>query len=207
MNPNNESAVLIGASQSGKTTYAKQLIKILRHAKHNVIILDPHFKFTALAPQAVVRNLNQLTGEGLQILQPFEFTNVNAEHEFFKRLLHHARALSTLVNFVLVIDELHNWFKTKQSNVAELEWWCRNCHNRQCSYLGIFQAPSEVPNYIVRNAAHRFILYLDLPTDQDYMKKFIGKEIYQFSKGEIPQFMGIYKKQGSDPERFEVDDS
>ena len=202
--PHVQSVAIIGASQHGKTEHAKWVVKILRSGNHNVLILDPNFKFTALAPRAIIKNLNEVTGQGLQILQPHQHKSIPAMHQFFADL---CSLMHSKKNIVFVIDELHNWFATKQTPVNEMELFCRNCHNNRSSYVAIFQAPAEIPNYILRNAEHRFCLYLDLPTDIDYMVKFIGKVVTQFPKGEIPKYSGIYKRQGEKPEMFEVQKS
>ena len=199
--PRTQSVAIIGASQHGKTEHAKTIVKILRSGNHNVLILDPNCKFTSLAPQAIIKNLNEITGIGLQILQPYPANTIQAMHQFFKDLCSLVRTFNPLV---FIIDELHNWFPTKQTPINELELLTRNCHNFKSSYVAIFQAPAEIPNYILRNAEHRFCLYLDLPTDIDYMKKFIGAAVEKFPKGEIPKYKGIYKRQGEEPQIFEV---
>lgn len=199
--PKTESIAIVGASQHGKSEHAILLSKILIHGGFNVLILDPNRRFTSLNPNAVIHTLSDIKMEGLQILQPYPFETLEQTHQFFVDL---CLQMHRLNNVVFVIDELHNWFKNKWQSINALELFMRNCHNQNSSYIAIFQAPSEVPNYVLRNARHRFCLYLDLPTDIDYMKKFVGKEVNGFVENTVPRFTGFYKQQGEPLLLFKV---
>lgn len=201
--PKTESMSMIGASQTGKTTHAITISKMLGDNDYNVIILDKKWKFTAVDPSKVIHTLSDIRPKGLQILQPYKFDSPQQMHQFF---LDFCWVAYSLWNVIIVIDELHSWFKNKWVSIPSLELYARECHNQKSSFIAIFQAPSEVPNYILRNSEHRFCLYLDLPTDIDYMKRFIGKEVNEFltSTEMRDNYEGFYKKQGQPIKKFSV---
>lgn len=200
-NPKKQSVIIAGASQTGKTTEAITKCKILEMANYNILILDKKRKFTKLDPTKVIHTISDITAKGLQILQPHKFTSPQQMFQFFEDL---AWVCYSYWNLILVVDELHSWFKDKRTHIPSFEMYCRECHNQNSSFIAIFQSPSEVPNYVMRNAYHRFVLYLDLDQDIDAMKRVIGKEMKLFSEGSIPQYQGLYKEQGKPVLQFEV---
>lgn len=194
--PYKENVCILGAAQHGKTTEAINLAKMLVGNFFNVIIHDFHCRFTTLNPFSVKRFLHELTGIGLEIFQPpirtrEEFDNFCAKVLTFK-------------NTVAIIDELHNYCE-KNSHPKNLKLLFENCNNRSIGYVAILQRPAEVPNFVLSNSTHRFCLYLDLPTDIVYMKKWIGKDVENFASDSIPKFEGIYKKVGEKSKRFRVE--
>ena len=116
-NPLKQNSIIVGADQSGKTNLGKVLTTIL-HPKYNVVILDFHKKFTNLDINAVIRNVFDIKGIGLQILQPYEMTE-----ELFDDI---CGAVYKLRNVVFMVDELHNWTK-KQWMPDNLKLLVRNC--------------------------------------------------------------------------------
>lgn len=186
-----ENLSIMGEAQSGKTNQALYLAKILELNGFNILIRDVHRRFTRINPACVKTNLWDLRGVGLEIYQP-----INDTHQNFIDLCAFA---STLYNCVFMIDELHNDSSAQSSN-NELKFFCRNCNNRSCSYVGIFQAPAEVPKFVVRNSHHRFCYQLDVPTDIDYLVRFIGAEVKRFeadSLDPVERYHCLYK-----PPRF-----
>lgn len=200
-NPLRQSVSLIGATQTGKTTHAISMCKMLQVNGFNILILDNKRRFTSLDPNAVIHTLSDIRGQGLEILQPMTFSNPNQMLQFFSDLSY---VMYRLHNQIFVVDELHSWFKDPRSHVMGFEMYCRECHNQNSSFIAIFQAPSEVPKYVLRNSHHRFLLHLDIDKDIDFMKSYIGKEAIDFSKGEIKQYEGIYKEQGKPCKLFKV---
>ena len=73
-NPLKENVILTGSAQVGKTEFSKKLALMLAQNKYNVIVEDFHRRFTACDPMAVKKNLYDIKGKGLEILQPHEFT-------------------------------------------------------------------------------------------------------------------------------------
>ena len=122
-------------------------------------------------------------------------------HEFFEDLSWIAYSYT---NLIFVPDELHSWFKDKRTHIPSFELFCRECHNQNSSYIAIFQSPSEVPSYVMRNSNHRFMLYLDLEQDIDAMKKVMGKEVKEFALNNIPKYDGLYKETGKPVKLFHV---
>lgn len=193
-NPLKENTSIIGASQVGKTWFCKNLVRMLSSMGYNVVIYAVHTNFFDIDITAVKRYLRDIHGRGLEIYFPSESSDQNFTQ--FNNLIY------SMQNVVVVWDELHN-FCTKQSAEPSLKRFARNCSNRNLGYIAIFQAPSEVPGFILRNSKHIFCMYLDLPTDIEYMKKWIGPEVEYF-KGNWPieSREGFYKKQGVKAEKF-----
>lgn len=200
--PLHQSMSVFGASQHGKTTYVIGIATMLRAAGFNVLILDKKRRFTQLDPHKVINHLQDVTGKGLQILQPLRFTSVQQIHTFFSDLCFLAYSLK---NIVFIVDELHSWFKDIRTHVSSMELFCRECHNDNSSFIAIFQSPAEVPKYILRNSHHRFCLYLDGQYDIDKVRGLIGPEVELFSYGVIPKYHGFYKEQGQPIKKFKVE--
>ncbi len=199
--PKTQSMIFAGATQTGKTTQAITYCKMLAVKGYNVLILDKKRRFTSLDPNAVIHTITEVTGKGLQILQPNQFTSPQQMFQFFEDLSWVAYSYDHLV---FVVDELHSWFKDKRTHIPSFEMLCRECHNQKSSFIAIFQSPSEIPNYVMRNAHHRFVLYLDLDQDIDAMKRVVGKEMRLFAENEIPQYTGLYKEKGKAVKLFTV---
>lgn len=168
---------------------------------YNLIVLDNKRRFTSLDPSCVIHTISEITGKGLQILQPNKFVNPQQMHQFFEDL---AWVCYSYHDLIFVIDELHSWFRDKRTHIPSFEMFCRECHNQNSSYIGIFQSPSDIPNYVMRNSHHRFVLYLDLDQDVDSMKKVIGKEVKLFAENKIPKYEGLYKEKGKEVKLFKV---
>lgn len=193
-----ENCIIVGAAQGGKTNLGKVLTKFLEMSGFNIIVRDVHRRFTNLDPSKVKTHIFNLTGMGFEIYQPIN----DSDQDF----IDFVAFCSTKNNLVMVIDELHNYCK-KQKAPKELDWFCRNCNNRSMGYIMIFQAPAEVPNYVLRNANHRFCFALDVPTDIDYMVRFIGSDAKRFeadSLDAVPQYHGLYKIKGNRCQEFYV---
>lgn len=198
-NPLKESIILTGETQTGKTEYAIKLATMLANNNYNVIINDVHRKFTKIDPMAVKRNLYDIKGKGLEIIQPSEFTL-----SWFNDL---CALVYSFENQIFIIDELHNvCSKQSTKSVKNLELFCRNCHNRHAdknpefgsSYIAIFQRPAEVPNFVLGNSTHRFCCWFDLPSDIKFMEKWVGVDVNKFATGEIKieDYKAIYKMKG-----------
>lgn len=200
-NPKKQSMILAGATQTGKTTQAVTYAKMLSYNGFNVLVLDNKRKFTSLDPMKVIHTITDITGSGLQILQPHKFTSPEQMHQFFEDL---AWVCYSYPNLIWVIDELHSWFRDKRTHIPSFEMYCRECHNQNSSFIGIFQSPSEVPSYVMRNSYHRFMLFLDLDQDIETMKKIMGKEVKEFGLGNIKEYEGLYKERGKPVKLFKV---
>jgi len=187
-NPLKENTSFIGAAQVGKTELAKKVTKMLSSIGYNVTVYAPHESFLEVDPMCVVRTLSELRGKGLQIYYPYE----NSWDDFNK----FCYLMYSMKNQVVIWEELHNFSEATRWPTG-LSMFARNCNNRNSGYMAIFQTPTEVPKFIIRNSMHRFCFYLDVPTDIDYMKRYIGTEVVQFL-GEWPveSREAFYKKQG-----------
>lgn len=203
-NPKKESMVMMGDTQTGKTEHGITHTKIISQLKYDVLVLDLNRKFTKIDPSKVIHNLSDITGKGLEILQPIRFTTPDAMGQFFSDLCYIAQSRMLTGNFVFVVDELQEWFDNQWTQVKAYETYVRTCHNHCSSFIAIFQSASEIPKYVLRNAVHKFCLYIDAPGDVTYLSKLISKEVQDFSLGKFPKYTGIYKRSGEPTQRFRV---
>lgn len=188
-NPVKHNVSIIGADQTGKTTLGVGFVKML-YPRYNVIVYTPHAdsKFHKAFPQFVVHNIFDLKPEGLTILQPM----INS-HYFFDQT---CKEIWKMHDVVFIADELHNDIR-KYVMPPNFEILVRNCGNRNIGYVAIFQRPADIHSDVLSNSRHRFCYFMDLPTDIDYMSKWIGEEMRKFPTGEIAEYHGLYKKRGS----------
>lgn len=191
-NPYKENIIIVGEAQTRKTTFAKkELIPLLMKANCNAILFDYHHNFTkeahALSPQFVKSYISDLRGEGLEILQLEDNSP-----EMFENLI---EKVCEMRNVVLLVDELHN-FVTKYRAPDKLWYFLRNCNNDYLAYIAIFQRPAEVVSAVCSNSTHRFCFFLDLPTDIDYMKSYIGLSVERFAQEDIAEGEYCYKRRG-----------
>ena len=196
--------VIMGDTQSGKTEHGITHTKILSDIGYDVLALDLNRKFTKIDPTKVIRTIQDITGKGLQILQPHSFTNPDLMGQFFSDVCYVAQSYMRKGNFVFVVDELQEWFDNQWKSVQPFETYVRTCHNHNSSFIAIFQSPSEIPKYVLRNAVHKFCLYVDLPGDVIYLSKLLSKEVSGFSENKYPKYTGIYKRAGEPLQTFKV---
>lgn len=184
-----ENVIIVGSSQEGKTHLATNICATMS-PPYNFIVFTPH-KESELAKinvNCIKHNVFDVKGEGLEIVIP-----IIDSQQFFDSL---CEKVFTLTNVVFVMDELHNYC-SKYQIPKPLGILLRNCNNRNISYVAIFQRPQEVPSMVLSNSNHRYCFYLDLFTDVDYMKEFIGMEMEKFKTGEMPKYHGLYRKKGT----------
>ena len=203
-NPKKESMVIMGDTQSGKTEHGITHTKIISDIGYDILVLDLNRKFTKIDPSKVIRTLSDITGKGLEILQPYPFTNTDLMGQFFSDVSYIAQHHMRKGNFVFIVDELQEWFDNQWKSIKPYETYVRTCHNHNSSFIAIFQSPSEIPKYVLRNAVHKFCLYVDSPGDVFYLSKLLSKDVNGFSEGKYEKYEGIYKRSGSPTQRFKA---
>jgi len=187
-NPKVQSVVIVGETQSGKTEHAITLTYINSFSGYDVLVLDLNWRFSKLDPDKIIHNIYDIKGKGLQILQPHELLTKSQRHQFFNDVCYAAYSYAKKGNFILVVDELQEWIEHYNKPIDGFDTYVRTCHNHHSSYIAIFQSTSEIPKYVLSNAIHKFVLYMDTPNNVEYMKKYVGKEIYGFARGEFEKY-------------------
>jgi len=170
INPLWENISIMGTNQTGKTTLARELVRRWR-LQFNIAVYDPHGYenlergFTQIAPECVKHTNLEITGKGLEIIQP----HIDSK-KFFDGFCNKVMTLRNLITFM---DELHN-NASKHRTEKSLDLLARNCNNRNIGYVAIFQRPAEIPNYILANSTHRFFFFMDLVSDRKFIENWTG---------------------------------
>ena len=167
-----EKIVIVGASGSGKTYLANQIMKGLNGI--SVWVHDPNYQFHS-SRAMVFHDLTEMlkvydsAKRGHYILQPHQndentFRRFNAEA--FKR-----------GNLVLIEDEIHNWL-TKQRVLKEFNQVILSGRPRGISVISISSRPASCPNHILSNVKHVFAFKLNLESDVKFLEGYLGNDVW-----------------------------
>jgi len=167
-----EKIVIVGASGSGKTYLANQIMKGLNGI--SVWVHDPNYQFHS-SRAMVFHDLSEMlkvydsAKRGHYILQPHQndentFRRFNAEA--FKR-----------GNLVLIEDEIHNWL-SKQKVLKEFNQVILSGRPRGISVISISSRPASCPNHILSNVKHVFAFKLNLESDVKFLEGYLGNDVW-----------------------------
>ena len=167
-----EKIVIVGASGSGKTYLANQIMKGLNGI--SVWVYDPNFQFHS-SRAMVFNDLSEMlkvydqAKRGHYILQPHDasehtFRRFNAEA--FKR-----------GNVTLIEDEIHNWL-SKQKVIKEFNQVILSGRPRGISVISISSRPASCPNHILSNVKHVFAFKLNLESDIKFLEGYLGDDVW-----------------------------
>ena len=167
-----EKIVIVGASGSGKTYLANQIMKGLNGI--TVWVFDPNYQFHS-SRAMVFNDLSEMlkvydsAKRGHYILQPHQ----NDENTFrrfcsegFKR-----------GNLVLIMDEAHS-FLTKQKQLKEFNNIILSGRPRGISCVTLSSRPSSLPNNVLSNAKHVFSFKLNLESDVKFLEGYLGEDVW-----------------------------
>ena len=123
------------------------------------------------------------------ILQP-DSTDLETFDQFCKKAL-------SWNNLVVVVEEAHLYsgkYKIKSKGFAEIVNAGRPLG---ISFIAITRRPQQIHNDILSDAEHIFCFDVELPTDVEYMTKWIGQEVQLFLAPEQRKIEGFgYGSQG-----------
>jgi len=167
-----EKIVIVGASGSGKTYLANQIMKGLNGI--TVWVFDPNYQFHS-SRAMVFNDLSEMlkvydsAKRGHYILQPHDasehtFRRFNAEA--FKR-----------GNITLIEDEIHNWL-SKQKVIKEFNQVILSGRPRGISVISISSRPASCPNHILSNVKHVFAFKLNLESDVKFLEGYLGNDVW-----------------------------
>ena len=137
-----EKIVIVGASGSGKTYLANEIMKGLNGI--SVWVFDPNYQFHS-SRAMVFHDLSEMlkvydsAKKGHYILQPHD----SSEHTFRR---FNAEAFKR-GNLVLIEDEIHNWL-SKQKVLTEFNQVILSGRPRGISVISISSRPASCPNHI-----------------------------------------------------------
>ena len=167
-----EKIVIVGASGSGKTYLANQIMKGLNGI--TVWVFDPNYQFHS-SRAMVFNDLSEMlkvydsAKRGHYILQPHQ----NDENTF-RRFCSEAFKRG---NLVLIMDEIHNWL-TKQRVLKEFNQVILSGRPRGISCVSISSRPASCPNHILSNAKHVFAFKLNLESDVKFLEGYLGNDVW-----------------------------
>lgn len=177
-----ENCAVMGAHFQGKTYLTKHLISKPLLGVYRQWVWDYHGKFSDLAPANVVHSVDALR-YGTQFLRPSD----RSPEQFFK----FCEKVNALRNLEVIIDETHNYCSAHRID-PRFAVLLRDKGNAHISYTCIFQRPAEIHKSLISNAKHRFMFAMDVPTDIDYLVRYIGIEAELFLP---PRLRKYYKEE------------
>ena len=167
-----EKIVIVGASGSGKTYLANQIMKGLNGI--TVWVFDPNYQFHS-SRAMVFNDLSEMlkvydsAKRGHYILQPHD----SSEHTFRR---FNAEAFKR-GNIVLIEDEIHNWL-SKQKVLQEFNQVILSGRPRGISVISISSRPASCPNHILSNVKHVFAFKLNLESDVKFLEGYLGNDVW-----------------------------
>ena len=167
-----EKIVIVGASGSGKTYLANQIMKGLNGI--SVWVYDPNFQFHS-SRAMVFNDLDEMlkvydsAKRGHYILQPHD-----GSEETFRRFNAEAFVRG---NLVLIEDEIHNHL-SKQKVLKEFNQVILSGRPRGISVISISSRPASCPNHILSNVKHVFAFKLNLESDVKFLEGYLGNDVW-----------------------------
>ena len=167
-----EKIVIVGASGSGKTYLANEIMKGLNGI--SVWVFDPNYQFHS-SRAMVFHDLSEMlkvydsAKKGHYILQPHD----SSEHTFRR---FNAEAFKR-GNLVLIEDEIHNWL-SKQKVLKEFNQVILSGRPRGISVISISSRPASCPNHILSNVKHVFAFKLNLESDVKFLEGYLGNDVW-----------------------------
>ena len=167
-----EKIVIVGASGSGKTYLANEIMKGLNGI--SVWVFDPNYQFHS-SRAMVFNDLSEMlkvydqAKRGHYILQPHD----SSEHTFRR---FNAEAFKR-GNLVLIEDEIHNWL-SKQKVLKEFNQVILSGRPRGISVISISSRPASCPNHILSNVKHVFAFKLNLESDVKFLEGYLGNDVW-----------------------------
>jgi adenylate kinase family enzyme len=167
-----EKIVIVGASGSGKTYLANEIMKGLNGI--SVWVFDPNYQFHS-SRAMVFHDLSEMlkvydsAKKGHYILQPHD----SSEHTFRR---FNAEAFKR-GNLVLIEDEIHNWL-SKQKVLTEFNQVILSGRPRGISVISISSRPASCPNHILSNVKHVFAFKLNLESDVKFLEGYLGNDVW-----------------------------
>jgi len=167
-----EKIVIVGASGSGKTYLANEIMKGLNGI--SVWVFDPNYQFHS-SRAMVFHDLSEMlkvydsAKKGHYILQPHD----SSEHTFRR---FNAEAFKR-GNLVLIEDEIHNHL-TKMRVLKEFNQVILSGRPRGISVISISSRPASCPNHILSNSKHVFAFKLNLESDVKFLEGYLGEDVW-----------------------------
>lgn len=173
--PFEDDVLLVGKGGSGKSYYLKHMI--LESCTYPLWLWDHRHQYGDLAAKGftVTHGIEELP-YGRAIYQPY-----NLSAESFDRFCAKADSWS---NLVVAVEEAHLFtgkFKFYSESFGNI---VRSGRPKGVTWIVISRRPQDVHNSILGDAEHIFCFEMELPSDVDYMRKWVGSEVELFVDSE-----------------------
>lgn len=170
--PFDEDVVIVGGKGRGKSERAKWLkatqipnIPSIMYDYNNIF---SNFGTIARRPSEIFR--------GDVIYQGLDRT-MKGFVEFCNRVFYGSQS-GELANMVLFVDELHQYYKNKQTVVPEFENIVATARNYGISGVYLSTRPAAIPNTVLSNAQHCFAYGLANEGDISWLHGYIGEKAW-----------------------------
>jgi len=167
--PYQDDILIVGSKGEGKTEKGKVILNSIPNIQY--WIWDYSKKFEGFG--ILVHKLEELQ-YGQYVIQPYDLSLEN-----YTRFLNKANYEigDTNRNLVVVTDELHQYV-TKQDIFKPLYHLVLSGRNKGISSIFMTTRTASVPNYILGNIEHLFVLKLKLTSDIEWLEEYVGDFVW-----------------------------
>ena len=169
--PFDEDVVIVGGKGKGKTQLTKEVLGAplnnLPYIVHDYNNLFSGFGNIAHRTSEVIRG--QIVYQGDKTEKGFK--------ELCNRVFYGAKS-GELANEVFVVDELHQYYRNKQTVIQEFEQIVNTARNYGISGVYVSTRPATIPNTVLSNATHCFAFGLANESDIVWLRGYIGEKAW-----------------------------
>ncbi len=166
--PFDEDIVIVGGKGTGKSHKLKWILSLISNLPYVVFDYNNLFSsFGIIARRPTEITKGQIIYQGLDRTQDGFIT-------FCKRIFFGSQS-GELSDMVFCVDELHQYYKNKQTAIPEFENIVATARNYGISGIYISTRPATMPNTILTNAQHCFAFALANEGDISWLRGYIGE--------------------------------
>lgn len=202
--PYQDDVLIVGSKGEGKSVKGKRILDTIPNIPKWIWDYSNQFEGYGI----LVHKVEDLQ-YGNYVIQPTDLSKEN-----YAKFLNKANYEigDTKKNLIVVTDELHQYV-TKQDIFQPLYHLVLSGRNKGISSIFMTTRTASVPNYILGNIEHLFVLRLKLSSDVEWLEEYIGDLVWlllpkdkrrkgKFDSPEdpetLPKFSFIYRKMSSD---------
>lgn len=199
--PYDEDIVIVGGKSKGKTFKAKWILSQISRLPY--LIYDYNNLFSNFG--SIIHNVNEIRYD--QIIYQGDKTLAGFISVCDKLFAEAQKGI--LSDMVFVVDELHQYYRNKQTVIQSFEQIVMTARNYGVSGIYISTRPATIPNNVLSNASHCFAFGLSNFNDIVWLKDYIGEKAWLLiprdkrkklqSEKELTKHSCIYRNQ-NEPE-------
>lgn len=169
--PFEDDIIIVGGKGRGKTTRAKWVLSKISNCPY--IIYDYNGLFTGFGD--IVHRVEELR-KGQIVFQPIDRT-LPTFIKFCTKIFNDAYK-QTLNDIVVVFDELHQYFKNKNTVIQPYDSIVQTARNYGVSSIHLSTRPATIPNTTLTNANLCFSYGLANEGDIEWLRGYIGEKAW-----------------------------